>query len=188
MPVKNLQELISFARQRPQKLNFGSANSVTLVGMEQLKQLAGIEAVHVPYKALPAVLSDILGGHIDMAFGDTPTVMPLVRPGKLRVLAISTAQRMSAFPDVPTVSEQGVPGYEILGWLALFAPAKTPRDATAKLNTVVVAALKTREAADFFGRNGWQPVPSTPAELGAFTNSETERWGRMIKAAGIQPE
>jgi tripartite-type tricarboxylate transporter receptor subunit TctC len=134
------------------------------------------------------VLSDILGGHIDMAFGDTPTVMPLVRPGKLRVLAISTAQRMSAFPDVPTVSEQGVPGYEILGWLALFAPAKTPRDATAKLNTVVVAALKTREAADFFGRNGWQPVPSTPAELGAFTNSETERWGRMIKAAGIQPE
>jgi tripartite-type tricarboxylate transporter receptor subunit TctC len=187
-PAKSLQELIALAKQKPGKLSYGSANSVTLVGMEQLKALSGVDIVNVPYKTLPAVLTDIIGGQIDMAFGDGVTVMPLVRAGKLRALAISTPKRMAVFPDLPTAIEQGVPGFEVTGWLALFAPAKTPPELIAKLNSLIVASLKTPEAVEFFGKNGWEPQPGTPEELDAFVRNETEKWGRMIKTAGIQPE
>ncbi len=188
VPARNIQELVGLAKQRPGKLTYGSANSATLVGMEQLKALSGITMVNVPYKTVPAMVTDLLGGQIDIAFGDTFTMMPLIQSGKLRSLGISTPKRMSAFPHIPTVAEQGVPGFNITAWLAVFAPAGTPPEIIAKLNGVIVAGLKTQEVAEFFGRNGWEPAPSTPEELRMLVRNEIERWGRMIKAAGIQPE
>ena len=188
LPVKSVRDLVAIAKQKPGQMSFGWANSVSLVGMEQLKSLAGVDITSVPYKTLPAALTDILGGRIEMTFGDSVTVMPFVRSGRLKALAISTPRRMAVFPDLPTVAEQGVPGYEIAGWLALFAPARTPAPIVSRINGVVGKILRAPEAVEFFGRNGWEPVPGTPEDLASFVRSEVDRWGRMIKAAGIQPE
>jgi len=186
--VKSVQELLSLARAKPGQLTFGWGNSTSQVGMAHFKALAAIEMTGVPYKGIPAALNDILGGRIDMAIGDSVTVMPLVKSNRLRALAITTPKRISVFPDLPTVAEQGLPGYEIAGWLSLYAPAKTPVPTINKLNTVVVQALSTPEAAEFFGRSGWDVVPSTPGELGAYTRQEIQRWSRLIQSAGIVPE
>jgi tripartite-type tricarboxylate transporter receptor subunit TctC len=187
-PANNVQELIALARQKPGKLSFGSGNSSSRAGGEVMKELAGVDILHVPYKTLPMAITDVIGGQIDMVFGDAPAVMPLVRSGKLRALGVSTRNRMPGYENIPTIAEQGVPGYEVSGWLAAFAPKGTPSDVADKLNALIVQVMKTPEAAKYFGDNAWTPIPGTREELAQFQRAEIARWTRLVRAAGIEPE
>jgi tripartite-type tricarboxylate transporter receptor subunit TctC len=188
MPAKNVQELIALAKKNPGKMTFGSANSSSRAGGEVMRELAGIDIVNVPYRTLPAAITDLMGGQIDMVFGDTPAIMPNVRAGRLRALGVSTKARMPGYENIPTIAEQGVPGYEVTGWLAVFAPKGTPAAVIAKLNGLIVPIMKSEEAEKFFGQNAWKPIPGTPDELGAFQRLEVDRWARLVKAANIEPE
>ncbi|MBK6472620.1 MAG: tripartite tricarboxylate transporter substrate binding protein [Betaproteobacteria bacterium] len=188
MPVKNVPELIALLKKSPGKYTFGSGNSSSRGGGEVFKDLAGVDILHVPYKALPMAITDLMGGQIDMVFGDAPAVMPHVRAGKLKALGVSTRTRMPGYEDIPTVAEQGVPNYEVTGWLAAFAPKGTPADVADKLSKMIADIMRTPEAEKFFGANAWKPIPSTGTELAAFQKVELEKWQRLVKNAGIQPE
>ncbi|MEY4712379.1 MAG: hypothetical protein RIS88_1829 [Pseudomonadota bacterium] len=186
--VSNVQELIALAKQRPGKLTFGSGNSSSRAGGEVMKDLAGLNILHVPYKTLPMAITDVIGGQIDMVFGDAPAVMPLVRSGKLRALGVSTRARMPGYENIPTVAEQGVAGYEESGWLGAFAPKGTPADVAERLNQLIAGIMRTPEAARYFGENAWTPMPGSRDELAQFQRAELARWARLVKSAGIEPE
>jgi tripartite-type tricarboxylate transporter receptor subunit TctC len=186
--VNNVQELIALAKQRPGKLTFGSGNSSSRAGGEVMKDLGGINILHVPYKTLPMAITDVIGGQIDMVFGDAPAVMPLVRSGKLRALGVSTRARMPGYETIPTIAEQGVTGYEVSGWLGAFAPKGTPTDVAERLNQLIAGIMRTPEAAKYFGENAWTPIPGSREDLAAFQRAELARWARLVKSAGIEPE
>jgi tripartite-type tricarboxylate transporter receptor subunit TctC len=187
-PANNVQELIALAKQKPGRMTFGSGNSSSRAGGEVFKELAGLDILHVPYKTLPMAITDVIGGQIDMVFGDAPAIMPLVRGGKLRALGVSTRNRMAGYESIPTIAEQGVPGYEVSGWLAAFAPKGTPADIADKLNALIVPIMKSPEAAKYFGDNAWTPMPGSREELAQFQRAELARWQRLVKNAGIDPE
>ena len=186
--VNNVQELIALAKQRPGKLTFGSGNSSSRAGGEVMKDLGGINILHIPYKTLPMAITDVIGGQIDMVFGDAPAVMPLVRSGKLRALGVSTRARMPGYETIPTIAEQGVTGYEVSGWLGAFAPKGTPTDVAERLNQLIAGIMRTPEAAKYFGENAWTPIPGSREDLAAFQRAELARWARLVKSAGIEPE
>jgi len=186
--VNNVQELIALAKQRPGKLTFGSGNSSSRAGGEVMKDLGGINILHIPYKTLPMAITDVIGGQIDMVFGDAPAVMPLVRSGKLRALGVSTRARMPGYETIPTIAEQGVAGYEVSGWLGAFAPKGTPADVAERLNQLIAGIMRTPEAAKYFGENAWTPIPGSREDLAAFQRAELARWARLVKSAGIEPE
>ncbi|MBV7485338.1 tripartite tricarboxylate transporter substrate binding protein [Bordetella sp. BOR01] len=187
-PYNNVQELIAVAKKHPGKLTFGAGNSSSRAGGEVLKELAGIDILHVPYKTLTLAVTDLMGGQIDMVFGDAPAVMPHVRAGKLKALGVSTPTRMPGYEDIPTIAEQGVPGYEASGWLAVFAPKGIPDDVADQLNALIVPIMKSPEAAKYFGDNAWKPIAGTRQELAQFQKSEIARWAQLTKAAGIEPQ
>ena len=186
-PAKNVQELVALMKKSPGKMTFGSGNSSSRAGGEVMRERAGVDILHVPYKTLPTALTDLIGGQIDMVFGDAPAVMPLVQSGKVRALGVSTPQRVAQYPDIPTIAEQGVDGYEVTGWIAAFGLKGTPPEAIARLNEIIVPAMKSPEAAKQFGGQGWTPVPGTPEELKDFQLKEIDRWARLVKNAGIEP-
>lgn len=185
-PASNVQELVALAKKK--KMTFGSGNSSSRAGGEVLRELTGIDLLHVPYKALPAALTDLMGGQIDVVFGDAPAVMPLVKAGKLKALGVSTKERMPGYEEIPTIAEQGVPGYETNGWLAAFAPKGTPPEVADKLSKMIADIMRAPDAAKYFGANAWKPIPSTSGELAAFQKAEIARWARLVKNAGIDPE
>jgi tripartite-type tricarboxylate transporter receptor subunit TctC len=187
-PANNVQELVALIKKNPGKMTFGSGNSSSRAGGEVFKELANVNILHVPYKTLPMAITDVMGGQIDMVFGDAPAIMPLVRGGKLKALGVSTRSRMPGYETIPTIAEQGVPGYEVSGWLAAFAPKGTPNDIADKLNALIVGAMRTPEAAKYFGDNAWTPIPGTRDELAKFQRIEIDRWARLVKNAGIEPE
>ena len=187
-PVQSVPALIEVMKKNPGKLTFGTANSSSLAGGEVLRELTQVNIVNVPYKTLPAAITDLIGGQIDMVFGDTPAMMPSVRSGKLRALGVSTQQRIAVLSEVPTFIEQGIKGYEVIGWVAAFAMSATPAAVITKLNKMMVKAMQTAEAEKMFGATGWLSVPGTPAQLGDFQRDEIEKWSRLVKSAGIVPE
>lgn len=187
-PIKSVADLIERARKNPGKLTFGSGNSSSLAGGVVMRELTGIDIVNVPYKTLPAAMTDLIGGQIDTVFGDAPAIMPSVRAGKVRALGISTKERVPAFPEIPTFIEQGIAGYEVTGWIAAFGLRGTPPAIVSKLNAMMVKAISSKEAATMFGGNGWVSIPGTPEALGSFQLKEIDRWAKLVKAAGIQPE
>lgn len=186
--AENVKDLIALAKQNPGKLTFGSGNSSSRAGGELFKELAKVDLLHVPYKALPAALIDLVGGQLDMVFGDAPAVLPLVRAGKLRALGVSTRSRMPGVDNVPTIAEQGLSTYELTGWLAAFAPKGTPPDVADKLNEMITSILKMPEAAKLFGDAAWRPMPTTRQELAEFQKAEIAKWARLTKIAGIEAE
>ena len=188
MPANNVAELVALLKKSPGKYTFGSGNSSSRGRGEVFKDLAGVDIVHVPYKALPMAITDLMGGQIDMVFGDAPAVMPQVRAGKLKALGVSTRSRMPGYEEIPTIAEQGVRNYEVTGWLAAFAPKGTPPDVADKLSKMIGDIMRTSDADKFFGANAWKPIPGTGAELAAFQKSELEKWQRLVRNAGIQPE
>lgn len=191
LPVNSVKELIALAKSRPGQLNYGSGGqgSTPYFGMELLKALAGVDMVHVPYKGLAPALTDLLGGQVMLMFHTMqPSILSLVKGGKLKGIAISSARRSPAAPDIPTVAEAGVPGFENVGWHGMLAPAKTPRGIIAKLNAHVVKVLNEPEMVQRLASQGAETSPGSPEAFARFMRSESERVRKVMKSAGIKPE
>lgn len=185
---QSVADLLAAARQEPGKLNFGSGSSSSRIAGEMLKQLANVDILHVPYKSNPQAITDLLGGTIDLMITDMSTGMPQIQAGKLRPLGYSTRQRGTQLPEVPTIAEAGVAGYDMGYWFAVYAPANTPAPVIARLNELLAAATQSPPARRFFDTSGSERWTTSPRELADFQAAETLKWGEVIKAAGIIPE
>ncbi|WP_042880525.1 Bug family tripartite tricarboxylate transporter substrate binding protein [Cupriavidus necator] len=188
VPAKTVGEFIALAKKQPGKLSFGSGSSSSRIAGELFQQMAHVELLHVPYKSNPLAITDLLGNQIQMMITDTATGLPQVKSGKLRALGVSGKSRSPLAPDVPTIDEAGVKGYEMSYWFAAYAPAGTPQPVVAKLNAMMVKAARSDTAANFYQSTGTEVFTSTPTELAKFQQQESGKWGRIIKAANIQPE
>lgn len=187
-PYKSVADLVAKAKKEPGKLSFGSGSSSSRVAGEMFKQLSGTDILHVPYKSNPPAVTDLLGGQIDLMITDTATGMPQVKAGKLRALGYSTQKRSPLLPDVPTIHEAGVKGYDMGYWFAAYVPAGTPAPVVSRLRELLVAATKGTAARSFFDNSGAEAWTTTPDELAKFQADETQKWGKVIRAAGIEAE
>jgi len=190
LPVKSVAELVAYAKARPGQLNYGSGGIGTtpFLATELFKSLAGIDVVHVPYKGGAPALADLVAGQLSFMIENVPGTLPLVKDGKLRALAITSRQRLALVPEVPTMIEAGVAGYEMIGWNGIFLPKGTPAEITTRLSTDLVKVLGSAEMKEQLGKLGAEPVGSTPQQFGAFVQAESQRWGKIIKDLGIKPE
>jgi len=190
LPVKSVKELIALAKRRPGQINYASAGYGTTqhLGMEMLKVMTGIDLLHVPYKGTSPLLVDLFSGQVSLNFTSMPAVLPHVRTGKLRGVAVGSASRSSAAPEVPTVAESGVPGFEYVAWYGLFAPAETPQAIVSRINSQVVKALSDPDLSQRLARQGAEPSPSTPDGLAKYMREDHERWKKVIKTANIRVE
>ena len=190
LPAKNVRELIALAKAKPGYLNAGSSGVGTPnhLGTELLKWLAGVNIVHVPYKGGGPAITDLIGGQIQMAFSSVPAVLPHIKAGRLNALGVGSAKRSPALPDIPTIAEAGVPGYEYTTWYGIFAPARTSPAIVARLNAEIVKALVAPEMNERFVSQGGDPAPTTPDELRRYMAAESVRWEKTIKAAGIHKD
>lgn len=189
LPVKSVAELVAYARSQPGKLTFGSAGVGTsqhLAG-ELFKTMAGVDMQHVPYRGIAAVLPDLIGGRLTLAFGNISAVLPLVREGKLRALAVTSRQRWAATPDLPTMIEQGFADFDSNAWFALMAPAGTPADIIGKLQRETARILALPDVRKRFDELGMQVIGNTPEQFAAVIAAETPQWAKVIKDAGIKP-
>ena len=188
VPANTVGEFIALAKKDPGKYSFGSGSSSSRIAGELFQQMAGVKLLHVPYKSNPLAVTDLLGGQIDMMITDTATGLPQVKGGKVRALGVSSLKRSALAPDVPTIAEAGVKGYEMSYWFAAYVPAKTPPAVVRKLHDLLVAATKSASAKAFYESSGTDALVSTPEELAKFQTAESRKWGGIIKAANIQPE
>ena len=188
LPAKNIRELIALAKAKPGYLNAGSSGIGTPnhLGTELLKWLANVNIVHVPYKGGAPALTDLIGGQIQMAFSSVPAVLPHIRAGRLNALGVGSAKRSPALPNIPTIAEAGVPGYEYTTWYGSFAPARTPAAIVSRLNAEIVKVLNTPELNERFVSQGGDPEPTTPDELRHYMAAESVKWAKTIKAAGLK--
>lgn len=188
VPATTVPELIAYAKDHPGEVTFGSGSSSSRIAGEMLKSLAGIDLLNVPYKSNPQAITDLLGGQISMVFADIATTLPQAEAGKVKALAVSSPERTPLAPDLPTMREAGVAGYDLTAWFAAFVPAGTPAPVVDKLNAAFAAALADPAATKTLLGAGIEPATSTPAELAAFVGTETEKWAGIVKSAGIEPE
>ena len=190
LPANNLRELIALAKAQPGRLNFGSSGTGggAHLAVELFKVMAGIELTHVPYKGSSHALNDLLGGHIQLTFSQPPIVLAHIRGGKLKGLAISSAHRLAALPEFPTLAESGVAGYEATSWQGLVAPAGTPRAIVMKLNSELRRALQLPEIGARLAAEGSEAGSTTPEEFGAYIRNEIAKWARVVKTSGIKTE
>jgi len=187
-PTRNVADFIALARKQPGKLNFGSGSSSSQVAGELFKQMANVELTHVPYKSNPQALNDLMGGQIDVVFVDTSSAITLVQGGKLRALAATSPVRLSMLPDVPTLDQAGLKGYEMSYWTAAYLPRGASKEATATLNKLLIDAVRSPEMAQLMAKTGTEVSIGSPVELAAFQAAESDKWARIIRAANIQPE
>jgi tripartite-type tricarboxylate transporter receptor subunit TctC len=187
-PYQSVGDLLAAARKTPGKLTFGSGSSSSRVAGEMLKQLSGTDILHVPYKSNPLGITDLLGGQIDFMITDVSTGIPQIKAGKLRPLGYSTQKRSSQLPEVPTIEEAGVKGYDMGYWFAAYVPDATPAPVVARLNELLANAVRSPALKTFFESSGSEPWTTTPDELARFQAAETQKWGKVIKGAGIEPE
>ena len=190
VPAKSVKELAALARARPEQLTYGSAGigSSGHLGGALFETLTGTKMVHVPYKGMSLAITDVMGGQVSLVFGTSASVMPHVRSGRLRALATTGAKRSPALPDLPTVAEAGVPGYEAGLWYGFVGPARIPNDIVRRLNAEIVAVLKSTEVRERFASQGVDASPSTPEEFGRLLVSDLERWAKVVQRAGIRAE
>ena len=190
VPAKNVQELIALARKEPGKINFASAGNGTTnhLSGELFKSMAKVDIVHVPYRGAGPAMNDLIGGHVQMFFDLMPVVLPQVTTGKVRALGAAGASRTSALPDVPTIAEQGVPGFDASSWYGLVAPAKTPEPVLAKLREEVAKALKTPDMVARIRELGSEPGAAFGKDFGAFMAAETKKWAEVIRASGAKAD
>src|SRR5436305_9467617 len=188
--AQSVQELVALAKANPGKLTFGSGGvgSTPHLSVELFKSAAGIDAVHVPYKGGAPALNDLVGGQLSFMIENMPGTMPFVKSGKLRALAITSAERSPLEPALPTMAESGVPGYEVVGWQGLFAVAGTPPEIVARLQAEVAKVLRLPEVRERLAALGAEPVGSTAREFGAFVREEHARWSKVIRDKGIRSE
>lgn len=187
-PVKSVAELVALAKQKPNELNYGSGGpgSMHHLSTELFLSMTGTQMTHVPYKSTPQAMNDLLAGQIQVLFGDSTSIVPLIQQGQVRALAVSTSYRADAVPDVPTVAEAGVAGFDTASWQMIVAPAKTPRDVVMLLNREVRAIFSDPEVQQELSRRGIGPrVTGTPEELDDFVRTEIKRWGPIVQRAGV---
>jgi tripartite-type tricarboxylate transporter receptor subunit TctC len=187
IPPANFRELIAYAKSNPGKLNAGTVGpgSQAHITLEMINKLAGTSIVHVPYRIATQALPDLISGDLQVGFNYIPTFVPAVQEGTIRGLAVTSLERLSDLPNVPTVNESGFPGFEASGWNALFAPAGTPREIIDKINAVVSAYLKSNEGKTQLAKMGMTPRGGTPGDLKAHLEREAAKWGPIIKEANI---
>ena len=190
LPVRSVQELVQLAKQKPGIYTFASpaVGSQAHLAGEFLRIATGIELIHVAYKGTGPALNDLLGGQISMMFSQTSSAIPHIRAGKLRALGVASLKRSTALPDVPTVAEQGLANFEAVSWYALMAPAGTPAEVLTKLHVDSARAIRAADARERLSALGAEAVGGTPAELAAIIRTETVRWARVIKDAGVRAE
>jgi tripartite-type tricarboxylate transporter receptor subunit TctC len=190
VPAKNVQELINVARTRPAELTFASGGSGTSTHMaaELLKAAAGIDIRHVPYKGVDAAMPDLLGGRVTMMFSPTSSVLPLVRDGKLRALAITSLRRASAAPDLPTIAESGYPGFEVTVWSGIFAPARAPAAIVGKLHRETVSALSLPDLRTRLADLGLDPIGNSPDQFAMIIKSESAKWAKVVRDSGMKAD
>lgn len=186
-PAKSVADLIRLARERPGQLTFGSSGTGTPPHMagELFKRTAKIEVVHVPYKGGAAALLDLIGGRISYTMDGVVIQLPEVRTGRIRALAVTGAKRLMSLPDVPTIAESGLSGFEYWSWMGISAPAATPKKIVAHLNQAIVGILSTAQAREWFAEQGGEPKGETPEEFAAFIKVEHAKWGAIVREAGI---
>ncbi|MFN4361489.1 MAG: Bug family tripartite tricarboxylate transporter substrate binding protein [Hylemonella sp.] len=188
LPVNSVAEFVQYAKARPGKLSFGSGSSSSRIAGELFKQMTGTYIVNIPYRSNPPAVTDLIGGQIDVMITDMATGLPQVKAGKLKALGVSTKKRSPLAPEVPTIDEAGVKGYEMTYWFAAYVPAGTPAPVVKRLNELLVKAAHGPAAAGFFQSTGTEIFTSTAEELRKFQAAESQKWGRIIKSAGIEPE
>jgi tripartite-type tricarboxylate transporter receptor subunit TctC len=190
VPVKTIKELIAFARARPGEMNYASAGAGTYphMTMELFQSMAKIKMVHIPYKGTGPAMIDMLAGHTAVMAGTILSVMPHVRDGRLRALGITSEKRSPVVPEIPTVSEAGLPGFESVQWSGFLAPAKTPREIVTRLHAEATRILQQPETRERFAGDGADAVGNTPDEFGRFVQSELVKWAKVARNAGIKPE
>lgn len=187
VPAKSVKELIAMAKAKPGLFNYSSAGtgSTTHMAMELFKSMARVDFLHIPYKgSAPAVL-DLVGGHVDLMFAPLPVMLPHIKSGRVRPLAVATAKRSGAIPEIPTVAEAGLPGFEATNSVGVLAPAATPRDIIAKLNAEIVRILGLPEIRERLLGLGAEPVANSPEQFAAFLKEDIARWAKVVKDAKI---
>jgi tripartite-type tricarboxylate transporter receptor subunit TctC len=188
IPAKSVKELIEYAKANPGKLSFASGNTSGVVAGETLKHWAEIDMLHVPYKSVPPALNDVLAGRVSMMFADLTTALPHVKAGTLRALAVTRLKRSTLVPELPTLDEAGVKGFNMDSWAAIFAPAGTPSDITRLLNAELRKIIDSPDVKSTLAKAGFEAFSSSPTELDELVKDQLGKWGKMIKDAGIQPE
>jgi tripartite-type tricarboxylate transporter receptor subunit TctC len=187
VPANSISELIGLARVKPKALSFGSSGigAASHLSGALFQKDAKIELLHVPYKGTGPAVTDLLGGRIDMMFSPSTTVQAFVAGGKLKALAVTSAKRSKFFPQIPTVAESGLPGYESVGWFGLLAPAHTPKEIVDKLNKAVVAIMGEKDVIDHMAKLGAEPEPQSPDEFARYINADVAKWSALVKEQGI---
>ncbi len=190
VPAKSVKEFIEWAKSRAGQINYGSPGngSTGHLSTELLKSMTGIKMTHIPYKGSAPTLADLMGGQIQVVIDNMPPYLPQVKAGRIRALAVSPAKRSPAMPDLPTIAEAGVPGYDAGSWFALYAPAKTPKAIVNKLSTETARILKLSDVSQRLSEQGAESVGSTPEQLSAHTRSEIAKWAKVIKDSGARAE
>jgi tripartite-type tricarboxylate transporter receptor subunit TctC len=188
LPVANVQDFIKLAKSRPGKLSFGWGSSSSRIAVELFKQMTGTYIVSIPYKSNPPAVTDLIGGQIDVMITDMATGLPQVKAGKLKALGVSTAKRTPLAPELPTISEAGVKGYEMSFWFAAYVPAGTPAAIVNRLNEILVKANKSDVVTNFYRHNGFEAITTSPEQLRKFQADESLKWGRIVNSAGIEKE
>lgn len=190
VPAKTTQDLINLAKAKPKQLFYGtpgSGNSAHLAG-ELLNSMANVQTVHVPYKGQGPAMADLVAGQVQMMFASIPSVLPQVKSGQVNAIAMGSAKRVPSLPEIPTLSESGVPGFEAYSWAGMLAPAKTPKEIIARLNKEIVDILKQKDVADKLNQQGALPVGDSPEQFAAYVKAEIDKWGAVIKSANIKAD
>jgi len=190
VPAKSVQELIALAKSKPGQINYASAGIglASHLAVEVFKSMAGINMTHIPYKGQAPATTDLLGGQVSVLFGAIPVALPHVKSGKLRALAITSSRRSPAMPDLPTVAESGLPGYEVMSWYGFLAPAKTPKEIVAKLYVEITKALRAPDVAERITAMGFEPVGSSPEQFAAQIKEEIPKWAKVVKECGARAD
>ena len=187
-PAKNAKELIAYARAKPGAVTFGSPGNGTIghLSMELLKTSAKINMLHIPYKGATLAITELIGGQIVLYASSMPPALPLINAGKLKALGVTTAKRLAPLPNVPTIAESGVPGYEAVNWYGVFVPAGTPKEIVAKLHDDIVRVLRQPDVKERFAGEGGDIIADTPEQFGVFIRKEIPKWTKVIKDAAVK--
>lgn len=190
LPVKSVRELVALAKARPGELNYSSAGNGTSphMSMELFRTMAHIAITHIPYKGSGPATADLLAGQVQLSVPSMPTALPHIKAAKLRALGVTSGSRAAGLPDIPTIAESGVPGYEVIQWYGLLVPAATPREIVNKLQAETARVLSSPEVKERFSAEGADPVGNRPDEFAAYIRSEIDKWGKVVKSAGIKLE
>jgi len=190
VPANSVRELIALARAKPGALNYGSSGTGSSLHMtgELFKYSAGVNIVHVPYKGTAPALTDLIAGQVQMVFSTMPPALPQVKAGKLRALGVTTTTRAKSAPEVPTIAESGVPGFEVQNWQGIVVPVKTPRPIVERLNREIVRVLALPAMIDTLGAQGLDPLSNTPAQFDKLIRAEIDKWRKLVQATGIHVE